>query len=110
MPDYSDFQQPDVCHPAAGMDPKKPGAGGKNGKTNPGTRTASVAASANSARGAGCRRSTDADGPAHAAAPPATGRKVEDAGHFADEEQTNAQLLVALIEAVQKNPKLSSFS
>jgi DNA primase len=34
--------------------------------------------------------------------------KVEDAGHFADEEHLYSQLLVALIEAAQKNPKLSS--
>ncbi|MEW5544174.1 DNA primase [Pseudomonas soli] len=34
--------------------------------------------------------------------------KVEDASHFADEEQLYSQLLVALIEAAQKNPKLSS--
>lgn len=34
--------------------------------------------------------------------------KVEDAGHFADEKQLYSQLLVALIEAVQKNPRLSS--
>jgi DNA primase len=93
-------------HPAAGMDPEKPGAGGKNGKTNPGTRTG--VAEREQRPGAGRRRTAHADGPAHAAAPPATGRKVEDAGHFAAEEQTNNQLLVALIEAVQKNPKLSS--
>lgn len=34
--------------------------------------------------------------------------KVEDASHFADEEHIYSQLLVALIEAAQKNPKLSS--
>ncbi|WP_369989336.1 DNA primase [Pseudomonas xanthosomatis] len=34
--------------------------------------------------------------------------KVEDASHFADEEHLYSQLLVALIEAAQKNPKLSS--
>lgn len=34
--------------------------------------------------------------------------KVEDASHFADEEQLYSQLLVALIEAAQKNPGLSS--
>jgi DNA primase len=34
--------------------------------------------------------------------------KVEDASHFADEEHVYNQLLVALIEAAQKNPKLSS--
>lgn len=34
--------------------------------------------------------------------------KVEDASHFADEDHLYSQLLVALIEAAQKNPKLSS--
>ncbi|GLO14458.1 DNA primase [Pseudomonas putida] len=34
--------------------------------------------------------------------------KVEDASHFADEEHLYSQLLVALIEAAQKNPGLSS--
>ncbi|MBC3410961.1 DNA primase [Pseudomonas sp. SWRI107] len=34
--------------------------------------------------------------------------KVEDASHFADDEHVYNQLLVALIEAAQKNPKLSS--
>ncbi|MBP3935413.1 MAG: DNA primase, partial [Pseudomonas sp.] len=39
---------------------------------------------------------------------PQLAKKVEDAGHFAAEDQTNNQLLIALVEAVQKNPKLSS--
>jgi len=39
---------------------------------------------------------------------PPLASKVEDASHFADEEQLYSQLLVALIEAAQKNPKLSS--
>ncbi|MDZ5604968.1 DNA primase [Pseudomonas sp. RP23018S] len=34
--------------------------------------------------------------------------KVENASHFADEEHVYSQLLVALIEAAQKNPRLSS--
>ena len=34
--------------------------------------------------------------------------KVEDASHFAGEEHLYSQLLVALIEAAQKNPRLSS--
>ncbi|MGE1082242.1 DNA primase [Pseudomonas shirazensis] len=34
--------------------------------------------------------------------------KVEDASHFADEEHVYNQLLISLIEAAQKNPKLSS--
>ncbi len=39
---------------------------------------------------------------------PQLAEKVEDVSHFADEEQLHAQLLVALLEALQKNPKLRS--
>lgn len=39
---------------------------------------------------------------------PQLAQKVEDASHFASEEQTYSQLLVALLEALQKNPKQRS--
>jgi DNA primase len=39
---------------------------------------------------------------------PALAQKVEDASHFAAEDDTYAQLLVALLGALQKNPKLRS--
>ncbi|MFA0996654.1 MULTISPECIES: DNA primase [Pseudomonas syringae group] len=39
---------------------------------------------------------------------PELAEKVENASHFAAEDQSNAQLLVALIEARQKNPNLRS--
>ncbi|WP_028631093.1 DNA primase [Metapseudomonas resinovorans] len=39
---------------------------------------------------------------------PSLAQKVEDASHFAAEDDTYAQLMVALVEAVQKNPKLRS--
>ncbi|BAU72178.1 DNA primase [Metapseudomonas furukawaii] len=39
---------------------------------------------------------------------PSLAQKVEDAAHFAAEDDTYAQLMVALVEAVQKNPKLRS--
>ena len=39
---------------------------------------------------------------------PELAEKVENASHFAAEDQSNAQLLVALIEARQKNPHLRS--
>jgi len=39
---------------------------------------------------------------------PQLAEKVEDASHFAAEEHVYAQLLVALLEALQKNPKLRS--
>ena len=39
---------------------------------------------------------------------PQLAAKVEDASHFADENHVYAQLLVALLEALQKNPQLRS--
>ena len=39
---------------------------------------------------------------------PQLAKKVEDASHFAAEEHVYAQLLVALLEALQKNPELRS--
>lgn len=39
---------------------------------------------------------------------PQLAQKVEDVSHFADEGDTYAQLLVALLGALQKNPKLSA--
>ena len=39
---------------------------------------------------------------------PQLAQKVEDASHFAGENQTYSQLLVALLEALQKNPKQRS--
>ncbi|WP_263144433.1 DNA primase [Pseudomonas sp. RIT-PI-AD] len=39
---------------------------------------------------------------------PELAQKVEDASHFAAENDTYAQLMVALLEALQKNPKLRS--
>ncbi len=39
---------------------------------------------------------------------PQLAEKVESTSHFADEEHTYSQLLVALLEALQKNPKLRS--
>jgi DNA primase len=39
---------------------------------------------------------------------PQLAAKVEDASHFADEQHSYAQLLVALLEALQKNPSLRS--
>ena len=39
---------------------------------------------------------------------PQLAKQVESAEHFANESNTYAQVLIALIEAVQKNPKLNS--
>lgn len=75
----------------------------KSGKTSPGTKKASAAA-----------RREQAWIPVGVEPPtltalrtllhhPQLAKKVEDAGHFAAEDQTNNQLLIALVEAVQKN-------
>jgi DNA primase len=57
---------------------------------------------------AGAGRTTDAAALRTLLHHPQLAGKVEDAGHFADEEHLYSQLLVALIEAAQKNPKLNS--
>ncbi|QZP20827.1 DNA primase [Pseudomonas sp. DR208] len=111
MPDYSDFHQPQEAYaPQQEWTPKKPGAGGKKWDKKPWSK--------NGKRG-------DGDGayaprtPVAVEAPtlialrtlihhPHLAEKVESADHFANESNTYAQVLIALIEAVQKNPKLNS--
>jgi DNA primase len=115
MPDYSDYHQPqaqDMYVPQQEWTPKKPGAGGKKWDKKPWDKNG--------------KRGGDRDQPQRPRTPigvesptltalrtllhhPQLAERVEDAGHIADENQTNAQLLVALLEAVQKNPKLNSF-
>lgn len=108
MPDYSDFQQPDVYIPQQEWTPKKPGAGGKKWENKPWDKKGK--------RGA---EREQAWVPVGVETPilialrtlihhPRLARKVETADHFANEKNTYAQLLIALVEAVQKNPKLSS--
>ena len=108
MPDYSDFQQPDVYLPQQEWTPKKPGAGGKKWENKPWDK-----------KGKRTGEREQAWIPVGVEPPtltalrtllhhPQLAKKVEDAGHFAAEDQTNNQLLIALVEAVQKNPKLSS--
>ncbi|WP_350578387.1 DNA primase [Pseudomonas sp. HY2-MNA-CIBAN-0224] len=108
MPDYSDFQQPDVYIPQQEWTPKKPGAGGKKWENKPWDK-----------KGKRGGEREQAWVPVGVEPPtltalrtllhhPQLAKKVEDAGHFAAEDQTNNQLLIALVEAVQKNPKLSS--
>ena len=108
MPDYSDFQQPDMYIPQQEWTPKKPGAGGKKWENKPWDKKGK--------RGAEREQAwvpVGVEPPTLTALRtllhhPQLAKKVEDAGHFAAEDQTNNQLLIALVEAVQKNPKLSS--
>ncbi|KQB51885.1 DNA primase [Pseudomonas endophytica] len=108
MPDYSDFQQPEVYIPQQEWTPKKPGAGGKKWENKPWDKKGK--------RGAEREQPwvpVGVEPPTLTALRtllhhPQLAKKVEDAGHFAAEDQTNNQLLIALVEAVQKNPKLSS--
>ncbi|SDV11147.1 DNA primase [Pseudomonas mucidolens] len=111
MPDYSDFHQPQEAYaPQHEWTPKKPGAGGKKWDKKPWSK--------NGKRG-------DRDEPYAPRTPvaveaptlialrtlihhPQLAGKVESADHFANESNTYAQVLIALIEAVQKNPKLNS--
>ena len=108
MPDYSDFQQPDMYIPQQEWTPKKPGAGGKKWENKPWDKKGK--------RGVEREQAwipVGVEPPTLTALRtllhhPQLAKKVEDAGHFAAEDQTNNQLLIALVEAVQKNPKLSS--
>ena len=108
MPDYSDFQQPDMYIPQQEWTPKKPGAGGKKWENKPWDKKGK--------RGGEREQAwipVGVEPPTLTALRtllhhPQLAKKVEDAGHFAAEDQTNNQLLIALVEAVQKNPKLSS--
>ncbi|MCH4872666.1 DNA primase [Pseudomonas sp. TMW22091] len=108
MPDYSDFQQPDTYLPQQEWTPKKPGAAGKKWENKPWDKKGK--------RGGEREQAwipVGVEPPTLTALRtllhhPQLAKKVEDAGHFAAEDQTNNQLLIALVEAVQKNPKLSS--
>lgn len=108
MPDYSDFQQPDTYVPQQEWTPKKSGAGGKKWENKPWDKKGK--------RGGEREQAwipVGVEPPTLTALRtllhhPQLAKNVEDAGHFAAEDQTNNQLLIALVEAVQKNPKLSS--
>ncbi len=108
MPDYSDFQQPDTYVPQQEWTPKKSGVGGKKWENKPWDKKGK--------RGGEREQAwipVGVEPPTLTALRtllhhPQLAKKVEDAGHFAAEDQTNNQLLIALVEAVQKNPKLSS--
>ena len=112
MPDYADFHpQQDAYAPQQEWTAKKPGAGGKkwdnkkpwskNGKR--GDRDEAYAP----------RTPVAVEAPTLIALRtlihhPQLAGKVDSAEHFANESNTYAQVLIALIEAVQKNPRLNS--
>ena len=114
MPDYSDYHQPqsqEMYVPQQEWTPKKPGAGGKKWDKKPWDK--------NGKRGGERNQQSAPRKPIAVEAPtlialrtlihhPQLAGKVETANHFANESSTYGQLLVALIEAVQKNPKLNS--
>ena len=108
MPDYSDFQQPETYVPQQEWTTKKSGTGGKKWENKPWDKKGK--------RGGEREQAwipVGVEPPTLTALRtllhhPQLAKKVEDAGHFAAEDQTNNQLLIALVEAVQKNPKLSS--
>ncbi|MFJ2387778.1 DNA primase [Pseudomonas koreensis] len=114
MPDYSDYHQPqaqDMYVPQQEWTPKKPGAGGKKWDKKPWDK--------NGKRGGDRdykgppRTKISVEPPMFTAIRtiihhPQMAAKVESADHFANEANKYAQLLVALIEALQKNPKLNS--
>ncbi|MBF6027252.1 DNA primase [Pseudomonas sp. P115] len=111
MPDYSDFHQPQEAYaPQQEWTPKKPGAGGKQWDKKPWSK--------NGKRGDrdeayAPRTPVAVEAPTLIALRtlihhPQLAGKVESADHFANESNTYAQVLIALIEAVQKNPKLNS--
>ena len=111
MPDYADFHQPqDAYAPQQEWTPKKPGAGGKKWDNKPWSK--------NGKRGDRDEAYTPRT-PVAVEAPtlialrtlihhPQLAGKVESADHFANASNTYAQVLIALIEAMQKNPKLNS--
>ena len=111
MPDYSDFHQPQEAYaPQQEWTPKKPGASGKKWDKKPWNK--------NGKRGDrdeayAPRTPVAVEAPTLIALRtlihhPQLAKKVESADHFANESNTYAQVLIALIEAVQKNPKLNS--
>ncbi|MDD2055690.1 DNA primase [Pseudomonas putida] len=111
MPDYSDYNPGDAYTPQQEWTPKKPGADGKKWDKKPWDKNGKRQGDRDQPRGP--RIPAAVEPPTLAALRtllhhPQLAAKVEEAEHFAAEDQTNAQLLVALIEALQKNPKLSS--
>ncbi|MCX2543965.1 DNA primase [Pseudomonas kribbensis] len=115
MPDFSDYHQPqaqDMYVPQQEWTPKKPGAGGKKWDKKPWDKNGKRGGDRDQPRAP--RVPAPVEPPIMAALRtvihhPQLALKVETASHFADEDNTNTQLLVASLEAVQKNPQLNSF-
>ncbi|MBC3232187.1 DNA primase [Pseudomonas lurida] len=111
MPDYSDFHQPQEAYaPQQAWTPKKPGAGGKKWDKKPWSKNGKRG---DSDEAYAPRTPVGVEAPTLIALRtlihhPQLAEKVESADHFANESNTYAQVLIALIEAVQKNPKLNS--
>ncbi|SDS59125.1 DNA primase [Pseudomonas asplenii] len=110
--DYSDYHQPQESYaPQQEWTPKKPGAGGKKWDKKPWDKNGKRGGDRDQPRAP--RVPAPVEPPIQAAVRtlihhPQLAGKVETAGHFADEDNSTTQLLVALLEAAQKNPKLSS--
>ncbi|MFC6336888.1 DNA primase [Pseudomonas sp. CCM 7891] len=111
MPDYSDYHQPqDAYAPQQDWTPKKPGAGGKKWDKKPWSKNAKRG---DRDEAYAPRTPVAVEAPTLIALRtlihhPQLAGKVESADHFANESNTYAQVLIALIGAVQKNPKLNS--
>ncbi|MBO0495525.1 DNA primase [Pseudomonas sp. Marseille-Q1929] len=111
MPDYGDFHQPHETYtPQQEWKPKKPGAGGKQWDKKPWSKDGKRG---NRDEAHAPRTPVAVEAPTLIALRtlihhPQLAGKVESADHFANASNTYAQVLIALIEAVQKNPKLNS--
>jgi len=110
-PDYGDFHQPDYAPPQQQWTPNK--GGKKKWEGKPWDKKGKPWDRNGQRQDAPPRIPTSVEPPTLSALRtllhhPQLAKKVEDAGHFAAEEHVYAQLLVALLEALQKNPELRS--
>ncbi|MCF5222300.1 DNA primase [Pseudomonas syringae] len=111
MPDFADYQQQGGYEAQQEWTPKK--AGGPNQKKWDNNKSWGKKGKRQEFEPRTPRVPTAVEPPMQAALRtllhhPELAEKVENASHFAAEDQSNAQLLVALIEARQKNPSLRS--
>ena len=110
-PDYGDFHQPDYAPVQQQWTPSK--GGKKKWEGKPWDKKGKPWERNGQRQDAPPRVPTSVEPPTLSALRtllhhPQLAKKVEDAGHFAAEEHVYAQLLVALLEALQKNPELRS--
>ncbi|MDU8428233.1 DNA primase [Pseudomonas syringae pv. actinidifoliorum] len=111
MPDFADYQPQGGYEAQQEWTPKK--AGGPNQKKWDNNKSWGKKGKRQEFEPRAPRVPTAVEPPMQAALRtllhhPELAEKVENASHFAAEDQSNAQLLVALIEARQKNPNLRS--